>query len=101
MPVPLYGQLANRAPILELARRHGLRGIEDVAQVHGAPLSGARSIGCLPSALKASGPRKQGEWRLTREVKGDGWRSSVNGAPLRLRARRQAASKVPANIAAK
>src|SRR5712691_10785997 len=36
LPVHLYGEPADLAPILELARRQGLRLIEDCAQCHGA-----------------------------------------------------------------
>jgi dTDP-4-amino-4,6-dideoxygalactose transaminase len=36
LPVHLYGEPADLTPILELARRHGLRLIEDCAQSHGA-----------------------------------------------------------------
>ena len=35
IPVHLYGQPADLPAILELARRHGLRVIEDCAQAHG------------------------------------------------------------------
>ena len=43
MPVHLYGQLCNMEPINAIAKKHGLKVIEDSAQSHGALLNGKRS----------------------------------------------------------
>ena len=50
--VHLYGQASNMAPIMDTAKRHGLRVVEDCAQSHGACFQGQMTgtfgdIGCF------------------------------------------------------
>lgn len=52
LPVHLYGHAADMAPLMEIARKHGLRVIEDCAQSFGAEYRGRRTgsfgdLGCF------------------------------------------------------
>jgi dTDP-4-amino-4,6-dideoxygalactose transaminase len=58
IPVHLYGQPADMDSIMEVARRHGLRVIEDNAQAHGAYYKGRRTGGLGDAAGTSFYPGK-------------------------------------------
>ena len=52
IPVHLYGQPSDLAPIIDIAKRYNLKVIEDVAQAHGAEYKGQKAgtfgdVGCF------------------------------------------------------
>ena len=54
MPVHLYGRLANMTVLCDIARRRGLKIIEDAAQAHGASDGRGRRAGTLGDAAAFS-----------------------------------------------
>jgi len=103
MPVHLYGQMADMDPILAIARRHGVRVVEDAAQAHGAEYGGHKAgslgdVGCFSfyptknlgaygdgGLVVTSDPELAEQLELLRQY---GWReryvSSVKGLNSRL-----------------
>lgn len=43
MPVHLYGRMSNMPAIIGIAKKHGLKTIEDAAQAHGASINGKKT----------------------------------------------------------
>ncbi len=90
MPVHLYGQPADMAPIIEIGKRHGLRIIEDAAQAHGASYRGSRTGGLGDAAGFSFYPGKN------LGALGDGGAITTNdeNLALKLRILRNYGSKV-------
>lgn len=57
IPVHLYGQPADMAPLMELAQRHGLAMIEDACQAHAAQYRG-RTVGSFGTGCFSFYPTK-------------------------------------------
>lgn len=103
IPVHIYGHPADMPTIMDLAREHGLRVIEDCAQAHGAAIDGrkagawgdmaafsfypTKNLGALGDggAVATNDPELAARARLVREY---GWReryiSSIPGMNSRL-----------------
>ena len=90
LPVHLYGQPADIDPILTIARKHGLRVLEDAAQAHGARYKGRR-IGAHGDAVAWSFYPGKNLGAL-----GDGGAVTTNDAELadRIRVLRNYGSRV-------
>jgi dTDP-4-amino-4,6-dideoxygalactose transaminase len=82
LPVHLYGQPADLDPILDLARTHGLRVIEDAAQAHGARYKGQRIGGHGDVVCWSFYPGKN------LGALGDGGAITTNDAAIAARVRR-------------
>jgi dTDP-4-amino-4,6-dideoxygalactose transaminase len=102
LPVHLYGQPADLAPMVAMARQYGLRLIEDCAQSHGAAYRGANAgavgdVACFSfyptknlGALGDAGMvlARDGEVaRAMREIREYGWRERYVSARVGMNTR--------------
>jgi dTDP-4-amino-4,6-dideoxygalactose transaminase len=90
LPVHLYGQPANLEPILSVARKHGLKVLEDAAQAHGARYKQRRIGGHGDAVAWSFYPGKN------LGAMGDGGAVTTNDAQLaqRIRVMRNYGSRV-------
>ena len=90
LPVHLYGQPVDLDPILAIARKHGLRVLEDGAQAHGARYKGRRIGGHGDAVAWSFYPGKN------LGALGDGGAVTTNDAQIadRMRALRNYGSRV-------
>jgi len=82
MPVHLYGQPADMAPIMAIAERRGIKVLEDAAQAHGARYRGKRAGGLGHAAAFSFYPAKN------LGAMGDGGAITTNDPELARRVRR-------------
>jgi dTDP-4-amino-4,6-dideoxygalactose transaminase len=102
LPVHLYGEAADLGPIINLARRHGMRVIEDCAQSHGAVYRGRATgsigdIACFSfyptknlGALGDAGMTATDDTDLAvalREIREYGWRDRYISARIGINTR--------------
>lgn len=81
IPVHLYGQTAEMSPIMDLARKSGLKVLEDAAQAHGAMYNGRRAGALGDAAAFSFYPSKN------LGAMGDGGAVTTNDAALASRVR--------------
>lgn len=84
LPVHIFGQVVDMAPLLEIAERHGLKVIEDACQAIGATYQGKRAGSLAHAAAFSFFPSKN------LGCAGDGGMITTDDADLAARARKLA-----------